>query len=336
MPALRTAGFALMSSILLAGSAIGSAQSLVDYMNGTGRDPRLEARRQLWMSYRPSEGYRGTAEQNTALLGALKIYDAAPRLTLATDHVARGGAVRARVGGKGHVLIESELRGQSFEGQGGQSTDLGRAARAGVFELRSSDGRHDYRTLLWLVPAADGFDLVLADAASTSPRPDPRPGITPPPEVEPLLAKFIEGVDAEILQKALEQALPAWVGENVAAVGETVMVCSIGGPLPCAVAGGANVLDFTATLCRKMVPLVKTLTDDERRALDGYFLYANLGIQFGASAGKMSRLCQIAKTGLTGADSLLAEVRNPNVRLVARMFIQEGRKITFLFCEAPR
>lgn len=326
---LCTSGMLLIAWLVpLSGVA---QDSLYDYFTKTNRDFSREARQRLWRDFRPGEKYELTAEQNLQLLKAIKLFDSAPKLTLESSVVLNGQDVRARIGSTSRVLIESGLNSTSANYDPDSVVVLGRAVAGTAFiTVKSSVAHSGY--VLWMFPEdRERISLVLIESTSPIAAPISAKAATAPGD---LFAKFVKHISADAFKRHLEEALPMWLTENAGAIGETTVVCAVGGPVSCAAASGIHGVALTVDVLIRMVN-DSPLEPSEKAALIEYFQLATTATQlFSPGLGpSKSRICTIADMVLTAADNVAgAQIESDNVRITARLMIQENKKFLLVLC----
>jgi hypothetical protein len=327
--ALASAGGTFLTPTLLL-----SEETFYDYLKRTGRDATFASRRELWMNYRPAEKFTGTAEQNTALYAAVKLFDKSPQFELSKQQIAKGADVLVTVPEK-ELLIESELLLQSFQTGGETEVSLGKANAANTYTVRVSDGIHDARAILALVPNDNAFSVSVLGASAIAPQLPAVSAIQPKPEVAAVLAKFWDEISGDLFGKAFSEVWPGWLTENTGTLGETLIVCTIGTPIACGIAGGAHGLNLVATTFKQLAEHSTTLSPAEKSLLIDVLDIGDTATQMAASMfglKQRKKFCTLAAVGMAGVDSYLGTVEKDGVRVTARLLLQSTKKFTAVLC----
>lgn len=318
-------------------NAFGQSESLVDYMNASGRDSSFAARKVLWTDFRPAEKYTGSAEQNTVFLKSLKSFDATPQIELLTNHANQGEEVKVKVKAAdgASIGIETGLGLQSLNAPVGQEISLGKASMAGVFTVRVSNGILDSRYLLFLLAKDGGFSVELFGATAKSLQPSSPVIYQPQPTIAAALEKLFASLTKEKIQNALNGAIPVWLAENAAALGETMVVCAVGGPVPCMVSGAGNGWSAISAILTKLATDSSVLSNDEKELLKTVFAVGDAAGQLAASfwgIPQRKRLCELAGVGLVLSDSVAGQIDDAGVRVSLKIVLQSTKKYTALLC----
>jgi hypothetical protein len=338
--------------VCIATAQLARGESLVDWLNARGFDSSFAARTTLWITYSPKEKYSGTADQNTTLLAALKLDESAPSLTISTALVATGGEVTAVVsagaGGAAEIGVESELRAQSFPATSGQNTSLGNCTGGGFYVIRLIDGPIVREGMLFLTPEGDKFKAEFVSgtrkvAAGTSAAAEPTPE-----GFKPALDKIERTWSSDRLKAAAQASTEPYLAENIASLGTTLVVCSVGaasggvGLLKCFESVGANVMDYGATVFEQYLtlqssdanlPVADRLTADEVSLIVTVIKVANTTAQVGLSAkGDGDKICKLMEGLGTIVNQAAAEIDNQGVRMTVMATIQETQKVVVLVC----
>lgn len=110
--------------------------SIVDYLKGRKQAADFQSRRILWGQFDPSEAYIGSAAQNTRLLSAFRLGEAAPQLEFLPPLIPVNGEIRARIRSQSKVLIENGLTLSSSNAEPTETISLGTANRFGMIPLQ--------------------------------------------------------------------------------------------------------------------------------------------------------------------------------------------------------
>lgn len=328
-------------------------ETLYDYLVAKGVKKSIAgdrtARTFLWSPLFPGEAYQGTAEQNGRFLAELKRLEASPQLVLLhTGAVLSGAVIEATAMPISRVVVESELAGVSCEVRPGERVKLGTVSHDGLYALRwSADEKTWWTGTLWVQTTEPGKFTVdyVAGLALKGPAEiiGPRDG-----DLASGVSKFVKYiVETNSLQKALGGVkVTDWIAENAANLSTTIAVCAITfvpqNPVKattgraCVASTASLFTDFTVTvLLRVADDMGNRLSEKERSALKSLFKGANFGAQIALSlwgSEQSSKICKLTDATLAGVDTAVGTVSANGFRLVLKVLIQEGRKVTTLLC----
>jgi hypothetical protein len=126
--------------------------SIVDYLKRHKQASDFQSRRILWGQFDPREAYTGSPKQNSRLLSALRIGEAAPELEFLPPLIPVNGEIRARIRSQSTVLIENGLTLSSSNAEPTETISLGTANRFGMIPLHVRNESVSSRGQLVLLP----------------------------------------------------------------------------------------------------------------------------------------------------------------------------------------
>jgi hypothetical protein len=329
--------FAAGVPLYLARSAFAQDDTLSGYLMSTGRDPSFAARKVMWADYRPAEKYTGSAEQNIAFLKAIKAFDAAPQIELVKGVFGQNEEVKVKIKAKNAAAalgIETGLGLQSINVAADEVVSLGKASAAGSYSIRLSDSVVDRRYQLFLLPTNGGFGAELYGATAKALPPSSPAFYQPEANIAAALTKLYDSITKEAIEDAL-QAIPPWMAENAAALGETLVVCAVGGPVPCLVSGAANGWSAMSAVLTKLATTSPALNNQEKELLKTVFAVGDAAGQVAASffgIPQRKRLCELSELGIVIADSIAGEINERETRITLKIVLQSTKKYTSLLC----
>lgn len=325
-------------------------ESLVDYLNQTGRGSDVSSRTKLWSERFPLETYARKPTQNVILLHTIWGEDVVA-LSLPKQRYAEGEEIAATVKAGSVAGFETELAGMSRQSPANAtSLPLGKA-KAGVHALRvvgrAGTTGPTLAGYLFVLPADNGLDVFVKMMGE--PPPEKLAGRAPA-SVNDLTTgadKFFANFTGARFQASAGATWKKWVAGNAVAIGHTFVTCVVlvpatawAGAAVCATSAATNGADLFASILVTMAKDMEAagiLSKAQREALELAFITLNTAVQAGAAfAGDAKRVIRVVDSLLAVLEKLTVTLEDEKVQFIASIGVQEARKVLFLFTLKPK